>query len=226
MILDGDRIIATESSGVSFDRFSLNADSLNPQTSNTITIPTLKNLRGTDTGSISSPGNVIQCVILRYDAQPSLTTGTGAAGVEITGMRATITPKFSTSMIYGMFQVHGEGSAGEHNLMFNVFKNGSVPTGTYAGFNTVTGNNVWSGIAMCSPYDSAQNSSSTPFTQAFFYHDFPATTSTLTYSPGVKSTDSTSRTFFVNRCGDASFGLGSSSYEVGISYSIIWEIAQ
>lgn len=223
MILDGDRIIATESSGVSFDRFSLNADSLNPQTSNIITIPTLKNLRGTDTGSITAPGTTVQCVIIRYDAQVSLTTGTTAAGIEITGMRATITPRFANSMIYGIFQVHGEGSSGEHNLMFNIYKNGAVPTGTYAGFNTVAGNNVFSGIAMCSPYDSAQNSDSTPFTQTFFYHDFPNSTSALTYCPGVKSSDSTSRTFYVNRCGASA---GASAYEIGVSYSIIWEIAQ
>lgn len=223
MILSGDQIISTEGSGVSFDRYSLNSDSLNPQSSNTITIPSGKSLRGTSIGSISSPGNIIQCVIFRYDAQVSLTTGTTVAGVEITGMRATITPIFSNSMIYCMFQIHGEGSSGEHNLMFNVYRSGSVPTGTYSAFNTVTGNQIWSGVSMCAPYDSAQNSDSTPFTQTFFYHDFPLTTSALTYSPGVKSTDNASRTFHVNRCVGST---GASAYEIGVSYTILWEIAQ
>lgn len=223
MIINGDSLIPTESTGISFDRFSLNSDSISPQTSNTITIPSGKSLRGTDFSSISAPGNMVQCVVFRYDAQVSVTTGTTAAGIEITGMRATITPKFLNSMIYCMFQVHAEGSAGEHNLMFNVYKNGAVPTGTYSAFNTVAGNQIWSGVSMCAPYDSAQNSDSTPFTQTFFYHDFPLTTSTLTYAPGVKSSDSTSRTFYVNRCGGST---GASAYEIGISYSIIWEIAQ
>lgn len=223
MIINGDSLIPTESTGISFDRFSLNSDSISPQTTNIITIPSGKSLRGTDFSSISAPGNIVQCITLRYDAQVSLTTGTTVAGVEITGMRATITPRFSNSMIYGMFQVHGEGSAAEHNLMFNVYRSGAVPTGTFAGFNTVTGNQIWSGISMCSPYDSAQNSDSTPFTQTFFYHDFPLTTSALTYAPGVKSTDNTSRTFHVNRCVGST---GASAYEIGVSYSIIWEIAQ
>jgi len=226
MIISGDLITPTEGSNISFDRYSLNTDSLTPQTSNTITIPTTKSLKGTDIGSISAPNSIVQCIIFRYDAQVSLTTGTGVAGIEITGMRTSITPKFANSMIYGMFQIHGEGSSGEHNLMFNIYRNGVVPTGTYAGFNTVTGNNIWSGISMCSPYDSAQNSASTPFTQTFFYHDFPATTTSVTYAPGVKSTDSTSRTFVINRCIDGTLGLGGSGYEIGVSYCIIWEIAQ
>jgi hypothetical protein len=208
----------------------ISGDTIQPSIGTNITVPSGLgiNVGSTKIGEIGADygafkGNVVQCRVTRYDTQVSLTTGTGVSGIEITGMQVSITPKFINSMIICQFQIHGEGSSGEHNLMFNVYRNGSIPTGTYSAFNTVAGNNIWSGVSMATIYDSAQNSDSTPTTQTFFYHDFPNTNSNLIYSPGVKSTDGTSRTFVVNR----SIGsLGGSASEVGISYSMVWEIAQ
>lgn len=169
-------------------------------------------------------GNVVQCKIMRYDIQTSGSTGTGIDGAELTGMRVSITPRFINSMIICQFQVHAEISSNDWDAMFTVYRNGAVPTGTYAGFNTVVGNNNWSGLSITGPYDSAGNVDSTPFTQSFIYHDFPGTTSTLTYAPGIKtSSPSGAKTFYINR----TFGsLGASSYEAGVSFSTVWEIAQ
>lgn len=173
---------------------------------------------GNDYGAFR--GNVVQCIVNRYDAQTTVTTGTSSSGIEITGLRATITPKFSNSLIICQFQIHGEG-ASTHNFMYNIYKNGAVPTGSYAGFNTVQGDNIWSGISMALPFES--DYVNTPYTKTFLYHDYPGSISAITYAPGVKSTNGTSYIYYINR---AVSGEGSSGVEAGVSYSMIWEIAQ
>jgi len=212
------------------DALRIAGDLLQPSVGNNITVPSGLGIAvgGNVVGTIGSDygafrGNVVQCRVTRYETQITGTSGTSTDGVELTGMRVSITPKFSNSMIVCQFQIHLEISTGEHNMLFNVYKNGAVPTGTYAGFNNVAGNNIWSGIAMCVKYDSAQNSDSTPDTTLFTYHDFPGTTNTLTYAPGIKSSDTGNRTFYINR---TVASTGQNGYEIGTSYSIVWEIAQ
>jgi hypothetical protein len=173
---------------------------------------------GSDYGAFR--GNVVQCLVNRYDTQTTVTTGTSSSGIEITGLRVTITPKFSNSLIVCQFQIHGEG-ASTHNFMYNVYKDGIVPTGNYAGFNTIQGDNIWSGISMALPFES--DYSNTPYTKTFLYHDYPGTTSAIIYAPGVKSTNGSSYIYYINR---AVSGTGSSEVEAGVSYSMIWEIAQ
>ena len=169
--------------------------------------------------TLINPGSVIQCQVKRYDTPTSYTTGTTLSGVEMTDLRVSITPKRASSLIICQFQVHGEGST-THDYIYRVFKNGSVPTGTYAGFNTAAGDQHWSGIAMALPYETDYNS--TPFTQNFMYYDFPNSTSAITYAPGVKDTYGTSRVYYVNR----TVGASQAGYETGVSLSIAWEIAQ
>lgn len=170
--------------------------------------------------SLISPGSVIQCKVTRYDTITSYTTGTSLSGVEMTDLRVSITPKRSNSLIICQFQIHGEG-ASTHNYIFRVFKNGSVPTGTYAGFNTAVGDQHWSGIAMALPYETDYDS--TPFTQNFMYFDFPGVTTPITYAPGVKESAGTSYVWHLNKTVNAS---NSANYERGVSMSIAWEIAQ
>jgi len=177
---------------------------------------------GADYGAFK--GNVVQCRVTRYDIQTSGSTGTGADGVELTGMRVSITPKFASSMILCQFQVHLELNSADWDAMFTVYRNGAVPTGVYAGFNTVVGNANWSGLSITSYYDSTNNADSTPNTQSFMYHDFPNTTNTLTYAPGIKTSNSGSvKTFYINRTVSS---LGAASYEAGVCFSTVWEIAQ
>ena len=168
-------------------------------------------------------GNVVQCRVTRYDAQTSGSTGTGNDGAELTGMRVSITPKFSNSMILCQFQVHLEMNTAEWDAMFTVYRNSAVPTGTYAGFNTVVGNALWSGLAVTASYDGVNNASTTPYTQSFIYHDFPETLNTLTYAPGIKTSDPTAKTFYINR---TTSSTGANSNECGVSFSTVWEIAQ
>lgn len=209
----------------------INGDTIQPSVGSNIGVPNGLgfSVAGNKVGHIGSDfggfkGNVVQCKVTRYDAQISGSTGSGVDGVELTGMRVSITPRFSNSMIICQFQVHFEMSTSEWDAMFTVYRNGAVPTGTYAGFNTVIGNNNWSGLSISSYYDSSNNADSTPNTQSFMYHDFPSTTNTLTYAPGIKtSSPSTVKTFYINRTVSS---LGSSSYEAGVCFSTVWEIAQ
>jgi hypothetical protein len=174
---------------------------------NIITVPAGHNL--------VAPGHVLQVKTIRVDAAVAYATGT--SGVEMTDMRVSITPKKSTSMILCMFMMFGEG-AGTHEYMYRMYKNGSLITGTYAGYNTVQGNQGWSGISMSIAYESDYNS--TPDTRTFMYYDYPATTSTVTYAPGIVSAGSSP--WYMNRTVGST---GTASYENGVSIGTLWEIA-
>ena len=182
--------------------------------------------RSSNTISLSSenklyiPGQAVQCQVVRVDTQHTYSFGTTNTGIEMTNLRVAITPKFSSSMILCMFQIFGESSS-SHNIIFKVFKNGTVPTGTYAGFNNESGETSWSGIAMALPYEGDYNS--TPFSQTFYYHDFPNSTSQQTYAPGVKESNNNNYVWYLNRTAGST---GTGSYENGVSFAMAWEIAQ
>jgi len=120
-------------------------------------------------------------------------------------------------MILCQFQVYGEAT---HNVVFKVYKNGSIPIGSYPGYNPSNGNLIYSGIAT-NLYDPDNNS--TPFQVLYYYHDFPNTTNAITYAPGITSSDGANNTYFINR---STGSVGGTSYENGVSFSIAWEIAQ
>lgn len=191
----------------------------------TLRVNNLANSGGTGNINIASgntmyiPGSVVQVVATRYDTKASLTTNS-AAGGEITGLRVSITPKFSNSMIYCTFQVHGEGD-GTHDYVYLIFKNGSAAAGSYPGYNSVDGNQTWSGISQALPYEGDYNS--TPFTKTFHYIDFPGSTSTVFYAPAVRDSYGTNRTWYVNRTVGSA---GQGGHETAVSYAIAMEVAQ
>ena len=168
-------------------------------------------------GNVAIPGSVVQVKTTRYDTPYSLSSGTGT---EITPLRVSITPKFANSLIICTFQIHGEG-ASTHDYIYSVYKNGVMPSGTYAGYNTSAGDNAWSGFAQALPYET--DYSSTPFTQNFTYFDYPGTTSAITYAPGIRHSGSTNYTYYINRSVGST---GSSGHEIGVSLSVAMEIAQ
>lgn len=204
----------------------ITGDTLEPSLGSNITVPNGMGIEvnGNKIGHIGSDfgafkGNVVQCRVTRYDVRTSVTTGTGVSGVEITGLRVSITPKFINSMILCNFFVFGEGST--HNIIYIIYKNGSVPTGEYAGFNKESGLVNFSGIATTGDYD-AGDYNSTPHNTMFPYHDFPGTTSETIYGVGIKSSNSGNSSYFINR----TVGTPQTSYETGVSFGIVWEIAQ
>lgn len=169
-------------------------------------------------GNVYIPGSVVQCQVKRTDTQVAYSCAT--TGSEFTDLRVSITPKFANSLILCQFQIFGEAGS-THDWTMRVWKNGAVPTGTYAGFNTVQGNQVWSGLTAPMVYESDYNS--TPQTSTMMYHDFPGSTSALTYAPGAGHSGGTAYTYYVNRTVGS---LGTGAYEVGVSFSVAWEIAQ
>jgi len=169
-------------------------------------------------GNVYIPGSVVQCQVKRTDTQ--LAYACSGTGTEFTDLRVSITPKFANSLILCQFQIFGEGGSG-HDWTMKLFKNGSIPAGTYAGYNTIQGNQVWSGITAPMVYESDYNS--TPQTSTMLYHDFPGSTTAVTYAPGANQSGGSAWTYYVNRTVGS---LGSGSYEVGVSFSIAWEIAQ
>ena len=211
----------------------ISGDSISPTSGSNITIGGTNivvpsgvgiNVSGNRIGTIGSDygafkGNVVQCRVTRYDVRTSVTTGTSASGVEITGLRVSITPKFINSMMLCNFFIFGEGST--HNIMYIVYKNGTVPIGEYAGYNKESGLVNFSGMASTGDYD-AGDYNSTPHNTMFPYHDFPNTLSTITYGVGIKSSDSGNNSYFINR----TVGSPQTSYECGVSFATVWEIAQ
>ncbi len=163
-------------------------------------------------------GAVLQTILIRYDPRPGWSTPTSTNGNLVTTMRLTITPQYSNSLIICEWRLHGE--CGSHDAGFRVARNGTVVTGTFAGFNRDTGQNNHSFINS-EWYDADDNS--TPQSPSFLYYDFPGTTSTVFYDPSTASTDGNTRTYFQNRPIGSG---GQNNHENGVSWGRITEIRQ
>jgi hypothetical protein len=163
-------------------------------------------------------GAVLQTRLIRYDPRPGWSTPTSANGTIVSTMRLDITPQYSNSLIICEWRLHGE--CGSHDAGFRVARNGTVVTGTYAGFNRDTGQNNHSFINS-EWYDADDNS--TPQSPSFLYYDFPGTTGAIWYEPTTASTDGNTRTYFQNRPIGSG---GQNNHENGVSWGRITEIRQ
>jgi len=165
-------------------------------------------------------GAVLQTILVRYDARPSYTNPGGAGGgTAVTQLRLTITPTYSNSLIVCEWRIHGEST--DHNFGWRVRKNGTTVTGTYAGFNTNSGNNNHSFITH-EGYDT--DDSSTPHVYTILYYDFPNTTGSVYYEPScAASRGSASGSFRINRTAGSA---GQANHENGVSFGRIMEIRQ
>lgn len=192
-----------------------------PSAANTYTLGNSANRFNTVYANLAAiPGVPVQTIVTRLDSAVTVSAAAGNVGTEVTSLRCSITPKFSTSLILCKWVIFGEG-ASTHNWLWRVFKNGGIATGTYAGFNTGSGQQVWSGIAMALPYEA--DYASTPHQAVFYYHDFPASTNAVTYGPAIGESAGTAYTFYVNRTAGST---GAANYETGVSFAIVQEIAQ
>ena len=77
---------------------TLKINNLDTASGSTITIPTGKQLIGTDINSIKAPGMIVQVVSGQLDAQ--LTLSTNKTVKTDTGLTVTITPKYSNSKLF------------------------------------------------------------------------------------------------------------------------------
>lgn len=163
-------------------------------------------------------GAVIQTRVIRYDARPQISMPTSYPGTILTGLRLDITPQYANSLIIVEYFISGEPN--NHDAGVRITRNNSIVTGTYAGFNTNTGQNNHSFIN-AAWYD--PDNSSTPKTVKILYYDLPNTTSAIFYQPSFASTDGGTRTFNVNR---TTGSAGQNNHENGVSYGRITEIRQ
>jgi hypothetical protein len=168
-------------------------------------------------GKIGYAGAVLQTILRRYDPRPSWSAPTSYPGTLVTSLRLTITPTYSNSLIVCEWRLHGEAN---HDQGIRVCRNGSIITGTYAGFNQNTGQNNHSFINS-EWYDG--DDGSTPQSPSILFYDFPGTTSSIFYDPSIASTDGGTRTYYQNRpIGSA----GQNNHENGVSWGRITEIRQ
>ena len=156
-------LISTNISGVSTAGITTVYTTSLRGTSNTITIPTGHKLVGTDTGSVYSPGSIVQ--VITYDI-PSLVTF--ASSGYATGYTTTITPIYASSKLLHMFWAKTTllNSSSQAAQDYRVTRNGTL---------------VWS--SSWQNYFNRSVVATDIYPPCDFIQvDTPATTSTLTYN--------------------------------------------
>jgi len=169
-------------------------------------------------GNMNYTGAVLQTSVIRFDARPQVSMPTNYPGNIQTSLRLNITPTYTNSLIIVEYFLNGEPN--NHDAGVRICRNGSIITGTFAGFNTNTGQNNHSFIN-AAWYDPDNNS--TPKAVKILYYDFPNTTSAIFYEPSFASTDGGTRTFNWNR---TTGSAGQNNHENGTSFGRITEIRQ
>jgi hypothetical protein len=159
-----------------------------------------------------APGHVIQTVWRKMDYHNTVTAANDNVSRDI-GLATTITLKRANSLVYIQFYLFYET---HHNVVFNAKRGGSV-----IGYNTEVGNTRWSGIGVAD-YEHTFDFSSTPSYSHMCYVDTPGSVGPHTYELGVKGSGGSNFDVRINR----SWSSFSDSYESGVSWCIIEEIAQ
>jgi len=203
--------------------FSGNGSGITSLTSTQFASATIANAKiaadGATRTKVNYAGAVLQCIMVRYDARPSISAPGAAQGTRLTQLRLTITPTYADSLIVCEWHIHGE--AASHDQGFRVGKNGTVvTTAGYQGYNNNTGQNNHSFITS-DHYD--DNDDSTPNCSVLLYYDKPNTTSSVFYEPHVAAADGPARTFRFNRTVSSS---GAGNLVNGVSFGRIWELKQ
>ena len=164
---------------------------------------------------LASTGSIVQCVTVRTDTRASFSAPNSGGGTRITQLNLTITPRHSSNIIICKWMINGEFN--NENAVFTVHQNNSLlSTGKNADSNS-----RWSGAAV-SVYD--RNNSSTPQNTTIFWSGTAGSTSSRSYRPAVRSSNSANRTFRMNRCW-SSGNNGQNAYEITVSSGVCWEIA-
>ncbi len=180
---------------------------------------TLNNLGGVS-GTITMSGSqvllansrIIQHVYTRSDLRTTYSANPSGDGTTITALNTSFTPKDGKSIIWLRFVLFGDV---HHDTMLLAHRDGNL-----IGFNQYRGNVRYSGI-YTPQYDNDYGS--TPNSMTFNWFDQAGGTAARTYAPAIRSSSSGTYTLALNRTVSST---GQDSYEVGISYAQIREIAQ
>lgn len=166
------------------------------------------------------PGTIVQTVWARSDTQTTYSSAASGNGTAITALNLTITPKFSSSILMISWMVNGEFQGAAWDNVFVIQKDGAlITTAGYEGYNSLGGNNRWSGFTG-GTYDN--DAASTPENYRIQYWIPAGSTTSQTFAPAVRSASATAYTFYLNR----TVGAPTASYEVMISTGMIQEIAK
>lgn len=159
------------------------------------------------------PGHVIQTAWRKMENHATYNSFNDNVSRDIDGLNLTITLKRANSLVYIQWWLYYEC---HHNISFQAKRNNTV-----IGFNTEAGNVRWSGIATAE-FEHSFNLDSTPNYGHFEYVDIPGTVGPHTYSLGSRSSGGTNYDIRINRAWNGY----SDSYEGGVSWVMIQEIAQ
>ena len=166
---------------------------------------------------LNGSGNIIQTVYVRSDAFTTYSAAITGDGTTVSALSASITPTSSTSRIICNWVICGEVGAAS-DAVWLIHRNGAlITTAGEEGRNSIS-NSRWVGFAP-TPYD--VDFASTPFSLSIQYSQIAGTTSTLTYSPAIRSSSGTAQTFYLNRTINST---GQDSYENMVSTCVLYEV--
>lgn len=184
---------------------------------NQINIPSGHYVKG-ESGSIVTPGTVVQTCFVRTDVRTSFYNYTQGDQQQdwtpIRQLKLTINPLFANSAIFVKFVVNFEM---EYNTVWNLLKDESPFIKTMSEAYP----RRWGG--MCATNYDRGDHSSTPNQMTMMWVDIPGSKTTQSYSPGFRRSDGGGVTCWLNRTYSSS---GQDSYEVGVSVGVAMEIAQ
>ena len=164
---------------------------------------------------LNSSGSVIQTVYVRSDAFTAYSAAVSGDGTTVSALSASITPTKETNRIICNWIICGEVPA---DAVWLIHRNGFlITTAGEEGRNSIS-NNRWVGFAP-TPYD--VDVASTPYSLRIQYSQIADTTSTITYSPAIRSSSATASTFYLNRTIN---NAGVDQYENAVSTCVLYEI--
>ena len=146
-------------------------------------------IRGDDNFDTSIGANVVQTHITTTSSQAIA----AVSSIAITGLTATITPKFTASRIMVDVRWSGEATTPEHNLSMSILRDGS-----YVGNPSAAGNRITS-LTMVPVSYHGDDQASTPTSVSFSYLDSPSTTATITYAVSLMNSSGAAYTVYNNR---------------------------
>lgn len=163
--------------------------------------------------TLYEPGRVLQTVWKQYDLHNTYNSYNDNNSRDISGLNLTnVTLKKATSKVFLSWYVFYEC---HHDITFQAKRNGTV-----IGYNTEVGNVRWSGLGSAE-YEHSYDLSSTPTYKHMCYVDTPGSIGPHTYTIGSRSSTGSNYDIRINRA----WSSFSDSYEAGVSWAILQEVA-
>ena len=173
---------------------------------------------GTGIG-LHAQGVVIQTNFVRTATRTTYAGAITGNGTTMTELNLAITPKFANSLILLTWMINAEAV---NDCIYTIHQNGVlITTAGYESYNREVGNVRWSGVSH-GQYETDNDSTMNNWR---IQYAVPAgSTSSRTYAPAIKSSNTSAMTFFLNRPANAV--VGADSYENTVSTGVVMEIAQ